>query len=199
MAEISVKRFTLGNLATNCYVLFNQESNLSIIIDPGANSKELFEFVKGKDISHILITHGHYDHTDGLENVKALTKGLITAHHSELVWLPSWPDLIIKEDCRISWGNTYIQVMHTPGHSPGGLCFLIGDLIFTGDTLFNGLIGHTGSPGSNREQLIISIKEKLFTLAEKTVVYPGHGSATTIGYEKAYNLFPKIKSYHPKN
>lgn len=197
MKEINVKVFTMGELNTNCYVIFRETDQSAVVIDPGAYSEDLLEFCRMFKVSYILVTHTHYDHVAGLNPIKSLTNAKIVVHSDEVRWLPEKPDVIISGDCELGWGEQIINVIHNPGHSPGGLSYVIGDFVFTGDTLMEGLIGPTDIPFSDRQQLITSIKDKLFVLNDELVVYPGHGNSTTIGFEKVNNPFPKIKDFRP--
>lgn len=106
-----------------------------------------------------------------------------------------WPDILLYGDEKITIDKHTIRVLHTPGHSPGSVSYAMEEYVFTGDTLMAGLIGPTEIPGGNREQLKLSIKEKLYMLHDETIVLPGHGDSTIIGYEKKTNVFPNIKSY----
>lgn len=195
MTSITVKQFTSGQLNNNCYVLVDNTANSGIIIDPGEGCGEVLVFCRELKVEYILVTHCHWDHVANLSELRSLTKAKVVVHQDETCWLPVKPDVVIKEDGPLGWGEKIISVIHNPGHSPGGLSYLVAGYVFTGDTLMAGLVGPTEIPGSNRQQLIQSVKQKLFTLEEDLVVYPGHGPATTIGYEKTHNCFPRIKKF----
>lgn len=163
---------------------------------------------------YILLTHCHFDHILGLNEIKKYTDAPVVAHHSEADWLidpdlngsnltknrvvSEYPDILLNGDESLTCGSITIKVIHTPGHSPGSTCFLINDhYLFTGDTLLTGMVGPTNIPFGDRELLVDSIRNKLFSLAGDILVYPGHGRETSIEYERKHNLLPNIKvKYH---
>ncbi|MCD7722137.1 MAG: MBL fold metallo-hydrolase [Prevotellaceae bacterium] len=214
--NITVKRFVLNPVGVNCYVVSDAKGT-GVIIDPGACSREEFseirQYVEGEGIrlSHALLTHAHFDHVFGLDFVYE-TYGLKAECHAlEEQIYQSNPDLALELcgtrlplprvglDCtltdgqEIACGELRFKVIHTPGHTPGGLCFYSESegILFSGDTLFQGSLGRTDVPLGSWRQEKQSVREKLFTLPPETLVYPGHGPTTEIGYERMYNPYIK--------
>jgi hydroxyacylglutathione hydrolase len=210
MAEVfrvQVKRFVLGRLATNCYLVRCQSSKEAIVIDPGGDVEPILNYIKqeGLNLRYIVNTHGHADHIQGNGELKAATGAKIIIHQEDagMLDLPGknlsrytgeeftspQADCLVAEGDTITWGKESLQVLHTPGHTPGGIS-LVGDgIVFTGDTLFAGSVGRTDLPGGSMAKLLFSIKEKLLILPPDTKVLPGHGPETTIGSEKEHNPF----------
>jgi len=207
----SVKLWTqpLGPFQANTYVLSTEQGE-GIVIDPGMEPQPLLEYIRTLDIKAILLTHAHLDHIGGLEQVRELTQAPVYIHDLEAEWLytpelngsANMPFLGGPIRCRprdkglkdgevLHLAGLTLQVIHTPGHSPGSVSFYLKDegILISGDTLFAGSIGRTDFPGGDYPTIIRSIKEKLFTLPHETKVYPGHGPETTIGDEKRYNPF----------
>ncbi len=177
---MTVKQLIVGNLDTNCYIL--KTENIGIIIDPGAEPKRIIEAVAGDEIILILATHRHYDHITALKSVREATNARAAIH--PLDWMPEF-DLKLEGGQKIGFGQHVITVIHTPGHTPGGCCFFVEDILFSGDTLFLGGPGNTSFPGGSELAILKSIREKLLVLPDHTIVYPGHGPSTTIGKERS--------------
>ena len=191
-----------GLLGANSYLLTLDEKT-AVAIDCGG--EELFDYAlsKGLEIKYILLTHGHYDHIAGCK--KAVELGIqIGASENEVSLINSSDNLssmfgarlpqipvsfTFKDGDKISLCGIEFEIISTPGHTIGGVCFKVGNYLFTGDTLFCESIGRTDFPTGNSKQLISSIKEKLFTLDGDYIVYPGHEEETTISHEKKYNFF----------
>jgi len=201
------KRFVVGPLEVNCYVIADEETKEGVVVDPGDNVDEIFSFVEknGIKIKYIINTHCHFDHCGGNKKMKNLTNAELLIHEKEKPVLDRmdtsaqiWgfyvdrspePDRYLKDGEILKLGNLTIEVIHTPGHSPGGICLKIDSKVITGDTLFAGGIGRTDFPGGDYDTLMKSIKEKLFVLPEETEIYPGHGPSSTIRNEKYFNPF----------
>lgn len=206
-----VESFILGPVQTNCYLLtVSQEDGQEkgIIIDPGMNPAKLIKRIEGVHIEAILLTHAHFDHMGGVEEVRKLTGCPVYIHDLEADWLTDarkngsmrWEEVTgplvtdpaeyaLDEGQQLQLINHTFKVMHTPGHSPGSVSFLCGDQLFSGDVLFKSSIGRTDLPGGKEADLIYSIKQKLYVLDEATIVHSGHGPKTTIGYEKSHNPY----------
>ncbi|MFC1958817.1 MBL fold metallo-hydrolase, partial [Chloroflexota bacterium] len=178
-----------------------------IIIDPGAGANQILKRVEdlGLEIKSILLTHRHSDHIGALKEVKEATDAEIAIHADDAESLqtrhhfnpvshfsrqpPPSPDRLLKGGDSIDIGDLHFLVLHTPGHTQGGICLLGEGVVFTGDTLFNFGIGRSDLPGGNGSQLMDSIHTKLMVLPDNTVAYPGHGPHTTIGTERQGNPF----------
>ncbi len=177
---IDFVQLVVGGLQTNCYIV--KQGTNGIIIDPGDEPKKIINALTGLEINLILATHRHFDHIGVLKEVKKFTKARAAIH--PLDWTPDF-DLKLEDGQQIELGTARIKVIHTPGHTPGGCCFLVGNILFSGDTLFPGGPGNTAFPGGNEQVIYKSIREKLLVLPDETKVYPGHGPSTTIGQERA--------------
>lgn len=198
----------VGSYQANCYFLYNK-NNEAIIIDPGAQAKNIIDFVKERNfkVSKILLTHAHPDHFGAMREVrKALDVPAYISEDDEKLMEERCQtvmeslldlgigmddvkaDILFKDGDEIEFGDKKIKVILTPGHTPGGACFLLDNVIFTGDTLFRGSIGRTDLPGGDTDKIMESLKI-LMDLPYDTVVLPGHGSETTIGFEKQINPF----------
>ena len=199
-----LKKLIVGPFASNCYIVGFESDNEGMIIDPGASAKQILSTVKelGLNIRLIVLTHGHMDHIGAVKGVKEATGAEVAIHTDDARFLrrlslstiynfsfPSTPDRLLGDGDSIDVGDLHFTVLHTPGHSPGGICLLGHGVLFSGDTLFNYGIGRTDFPGASHNQLMNSIYTKLMTLPDDTVVYPGHGSDTTIGTERRTNPF----------
>ena len=185
-----------GMLQNNCYILSGDGKN-AVIIDPAGNYPKISGTLKDAGLSpaYVLLTHGHFDHIGA---VKQLQDGgaQVYLHRSDVDKIgargfgrvePFVPDCDLSDGQILKLAGLEITVIHTPGHTSGGICFLTNGLLFSGDTLFHGDVGRTDLPSGNYEQLIRSIKEKLFILPPETKVYPGHAESTTIGEETRNN------------
>lgn len=205
---MNIERIVSVDNNQNCYIVYD-DSLEGIVIDPGSDGEEIFDRIKklGIRIKYILLTHCHYDHIEGLGILRKLTGAEVVASFECNLGIQSASinlsmlfsdqiseepaDLIINDSDIIKAGNMEIKVITTPGHTKGGVCFLIDNELFSGDTLFLRSVGRTDFPGGSSATLIKSIKEKLYTLDDDTIVHPGHGNDTKIDYEKRYNMFVK--------
>lgn len=200
---------TTSPIGTNTYVASDEETGKGFIVDPGSYTPGLKDLLKEKDISleYIILTHGHGDHIMGVPGLKADYPDIkVVAHEDEKQMLSDAKynvsaefgspteieaDIWVKDGDKMDIGNTELDFIHTPGHSPGGMCIYIAKegVLICGDTLFQGSIGRTDFPGGSFPVLKESIHKKLWPLPDDTKVYPGHMGATTIGYEKENNPF----------
>ncbi len=202
-----LKMLAVGPLATNCYILGDQESKEAVVIDPGGDFEDIAGQLRESDlkVKYIVLTHAHFDHTDALAQLKAATGAEVLIHALDADMLcsagqaqpftlesgrePCRADRTIKEGDRIKFGRHVLEVLHTPGHTRGGISLVTDKMIFVGDMLFSGSVGRTDLPGGSFQELMASIKNKLLTKADDCLVYPGHGPASTIGEEKRHNPF----------
>ena len=206
---MEIKRYPLGALWTNCYVVTDSEG-VCFVVDPGGDPKELLADLEAKNttIDCVLLTHGHCDHIMGSDQVREKAKKGLGIHKGDqdcltngrsnlsdhfgdpLSFQPA--DFFISDGQDISIGKMNVRVIHTPGHTAGGCCFLVTEgedkLLLSGDTLFARSIGRSDFPGGDEDVLIDSLR-KLAKLADDTPVYPGHGPSTTIGDERTHNPF----------
>lgn len=201
-----LKKLLVGPLASNCYIVGSEATKEGMIIDPADEAEKILRSVKesGLKISLIVLSHGHPDHVGALKEIKEATGAEVVIHTDDAESLqqsflgflfglsypaPPPPDRLVKEGDSIDIGNLHFEVLHTPGHTPGGICLLGHGVLFSGDTLFNYGIGRYDLPGGNYNQLMDSLQTKLMALPDETIVYPGHGPETTIGTERRENPF----------
>lgn len=206
-----VQMFTVGRFLTNCYVAACEKTREAIIIDPGFDNRKeaekIFEFANANALTlrFIVNTHGHPDHTCGNRMVKKIFAVPILIHEYDAYMLGenskriarffgfesfSPPaDMLLHNGDTIKFGKVTLKALHTPGHSRGSISLLSEKEIFTGDTLFAGSIGRTDFPESSEHDMMISLRNKLATLPDYFIVYPGHGPTTTVGEEKRSNPF----------
>ncbi len=202
-----IEKLTVGRLEANCYILGCSNSKKAVVIDPGGNAELISQTVKslGLDVQYIINTHGHMDHASANGEVKEALGGEIAIHRLDAPLLEASahrfslyaskeekvvpPDLLLEDGDDLEFGDCRINILHTPGHTPGGICLSIDDVLFSGDTLFSGSVGRSDFPGGSHDDLIEGIKEKILTLPDNTRVLPGHGPETSIKTEKQSNPF----------
>ncbi|MCG6944607.1 MAG: MBL fold metallo-hydrolase [Deltaproteobacteria bacterium] len=195
--RIQINRLALGPFGTNSYILICQKTKESVVVDAPGETGMVVEELRKTQPQYILMTHDHFDHIGGLVELKTALQVPVASHLADAYDLPLEPDILCNDGDEISMGDVKLRVLHTPGHTPGSLCFLTDKYLIAGDTLFPGGPGKTQSPDDFR-QLVESITEKLFELPEGTQVYPGHGEATTIKEAKQqYEIF-SARPYDPK-
>ena len=200
-----IKRFVTGPLENNIYLLVDEKTKQAVLIDATALIPEIEDAVKetGSDVNFILLTHGHFDHIMGLNNLKEALDAQAVINKNDLVLSdnineftrmfnqpdskPPVYEKFVEDNDIIQVGDMVIKVITTPGHTEGGVCYLVDGNLFSGDTLFRESVGRTDLTGGSFEKLSDSIKNKLFKLPDDTKVYPGHGPMTTIEHEKQYN------------
>jgi glyoxylase-like metal-dependent hydrolase (beta-lactamase superfamily II) len=186
-----LKKLSVGIYQANCYILGCKDTNEGLVIDPGDEVQRIVREISssGLNVRYILATHGHFDHTGGARQLREITHAPFLIHALDATALNFQPDGNLTEGQELEIGVFTIKVLHTPGHSPGGVCLYAPGVVFTGDTLFAGSIGRTDFPGGDHRALLQGVIQKLFPLGDDLRVYPGHGPASTIGHEQRYNPF----------
>ena len=202
-----INTYVAGPVQANNYLVVDEVSKEAILIDCSDYVEEIIDYVKKNNlkVKYILLTHGHFDHVLGINRMNEVLGAKVYVHEGDkeqvvntravmtMFGLPTEgvenPKITttLSDAGELTLGNQVIKVIETPGHTPGGVCYLIGDCLFSGDTLFRGTIGRTDLPGGSFQQIKHSVKDVLFALDENIKVYPGHGEPTSIGYEKKFN------------
>ena len=198
-----LKTFREPPIENNNYLLIDEESKEAALIDCSAVDSRIKDALNeaGATLKYILLTHGHFDHVAGIRP----TDAKIVMHEDDLrilnqtnIYLPAFGipeitipkiDIYVKDGDVLKLGNTEIKVIHTPGHTQGGVCYLVENMLFSGDTIFCESVGRCDLEGGDFVQIVESIKTKIFTLPEGISIYPGHGKQTTVGWEKVHNQF----------
>jgi glyoxylase-like metal-dependent hydrolase (beta-lactamase superfamily II) len=203
------KMLAVGMLEVNCYILGDETTREAVVIDPGGDAPHILETLAAEklQLKTIINTHGHFDHVDANQALKDATGADIAIHSADAAMIhqpspealfftggrlnTSYADIILQENDILQFGKYRLKVLHTPGHTPGGISLLLeGEpTVYVGDLLFAGSIGRTDFPGGSLEELIAAVRTKIFPLGDNYVVFPGHGPATTVGQEKKYNPF----------
>jgi len=203
---MKIETVVVGPLQVNCYIVYDEKSRDALVIDAGDEPDKILKFVRRENLNvhYLVCTHAHFDHTGGISVVKEKTGAKILLHLDDLeiylsveaqgaIWgfnivQPPHPDLFVQEGAEVTAGDVTLKVMHTPGHSPGGICLAAPGIIFSGDTVFAGSIGRTDFFGGSIDALKVSFK-KILSFPSETVIYPGHGNWTTVSDEWKQNFF----------
>ena len=204
---MAIQTFVVGPLQSNSYLVVDERSRRAAVIDPGMEGESVLEAVRreGLRVESVIITHGHFDHVFSCATFTAETGAPVIMHPNDVPLLlempetarffgfkappPPQPDRLVREGDVIKVGELTLRVLETPGHTPGGISLSLDGAVFVGDTLFAGSVGRTDLHGGCLEALLQSIRTRLLTLPDSTVVYPGHGPATSIGVERRDNPF----------
>lgn len=203
-----IKNFYTGPLSVNSYVVTDEKTKKTFMVDPGGHNTDMVNYIKENelDLEYIILTHAHGDHIGGVPDMKKEfpnTKLLGCIYDKEMFenaklnmssMIYGYPveftaDKYVADGDIMKIGEMELKFFHTPGHTPGGMCIQLEDVVFSGDTLFEQSIGRTDFPGSSFQAIVKSIHEKLFVLPDSTKVLPGHMGTTTIGFEKENNPF----------
>jgi hydroxyacylglutathione hydrolase len=203
---MKIRNIPVGPLQVNCFVVYDEERNDAIVIDPGDEPEKIVGFIKAGKllVSSIVCTHSHFDHVGAVRKLKEATGAPVMIHKEDLdifmhaeeqatLWglsieQPSEPDSYLLEGDEIVAGDLRFRVLHTPGHSPGGICLYGHNVIFTGDTIFAGSVGRTDFPGGSYDTLKKSFA-RIISLPPETKIFSGHGPETSVGRERTSNFF----------
>ncbi|GAB4288525.1 MAG: MBL fold metallo-hydrolase [Coriobacteriia bacterium] len=200
-----VERIVCGPLETNCWLVGDDEGGPLVVIDPAGDAEKVAARIAERDVGCVVLTHGHFDHLGAADEIRDLTGAPLLVHEADAAAIVSpegsggtlfgfdhrtaAPDRTLADGDRIDSGELTLEVVHTPGHTPGSICLLGEGHLFSGDTLFSGSVGRTDFPGGDARALRRSIGERLTPLPDETVVHPGHGPDTTIARERRVNPF----------
>lgn len=205
---MKIIKIPAGIYAANSYIVYSENTLKSIVIDPGGDAETIFKNIKDNnlDVKYIVLTHGHGDHIGAVEKLRDILNAKLLIHKDDVNMIKNpemnlsnmmvravslEPDEVLKDGDKIQVGDLEVEVIHTPGHTRGGICLKIDGHLFTGDTLFKRSIGRTDLSGGDYNALINSINNNILTLEDNTVVLPGHGENSTIGEEKTLNPYLK--------
>jgi hydroxyacylglutathione hydrolase len=193
---IQIDRLTLGPFDTNSYILTCPLTRDSVLVDVPAEASKILKALDETNPKYILITHNHMDHLGALTEIKSKLRIPIGAHRLDAKGLPLRPEILLEDGEKVPCGKTSLKVLHTPGHTPGSLCFLSGNRLIAGDTIFPGGPGKTRSP-TDLKLIIESITSKIFVLPDDTAIYPGHGDSTVLRKEKEEFAIFSSRSHDP--
>ena len=206
MGKLTIQSFAVMPFDENCYVV-SDETGEGVVIDPGGMAKQILSYIREAKLSikAVLDTHGHCDHIGANDEIRDETGAPLYIHNEDAAMISDMKlnlsafmgfrvisrpaEHLLSEGDKISFGQTELEVIHTPGHTKGGVCFVGEGVAFTGDTLFAGSIGRSDFPGGSEVELIGNIKKKLLVLPDETKVYSGHGPSSEIGWERQCNPF----------
>lgn len=194
---VQIDRLKLGPFDTNSYILTCPLTGDSVLVDAPGEASEILKATKGTTPRYILITHNHMDHIGALPELKSRLRITIGAHRLDAKGLPLRPEILLEDGEKVSFGKMSLKVLHTPGHTPGSLCFWVGNYLISGDTIFPGGPGKTKSP-TDLKLIIESITSKIFVLPDDTAIYPGHGDSTILRKEKEEFAIFSSRPHDPK-
>ena len=203
---MNVRQIPVGPLQTNCFIISCDHTSQAIIVDPGDISQILLDTINPLDIAGVYLTHGHFDHIGGVNRIISETGAPLFIHKNDSIMLSDprangagmfggdvlveHPATYLKEGDNVEFGECALKVLHTPGHSKGSISFYAeGEFVIAGDTLFRMSVGRWDLPGGDYDTLMSSLRKAFLPMPDNTVVYPGHGEATTVGFERLHNQF----------
>jgi hydroxyacylglutathione hydrolase len=193
VARLSIQKIHVGEKDTNCYVVADSDVKEAVVIDPGDDAPKILGQLRGLTVRWICFTHAHSGHTGAKEPIKSATQAPTAMHLADATAHLKSADRYLVAADTLAFGGFELQVLATPGHTPGGLSFKVGNHVFSGDTLLAGKIGRVDLPGSSPQQMLLSLHGQLLVLPDNTVVYPGHGANTTIGQERISNPYLRLR------
>jgi glyoxylase-like metal-dependent hydrolase (beta-lactamase superfamily II) len=193
---VRIERLTLGPYATNSYILTCPDTGDGLLVDAPAEGSAIMRAAKHTKATHILVTHSHADHIGALSELKSRLRVPVAIHRLDMKALSVKPEILLEDGQEVAFGKARLKVIHTPGHTPGSLCFLVGKHLLSGDTLFPHGPGRTNTP-ADLTRIIGSITGRLFVLSDDTEVYPGHGNSTILAKEKEEFAVFSARSHDP--
>ena len=201
---MEIKTLIVGPIQENCYIASDPESKEAVVIDPGDEADMIIDYIKAHElkVKYILLTHGHHDHIGAVAEVQKATEAAVAIHADDQAMLTDMnknlgdivlapADLILHNNDVLSFGQNHLRVIYTPGHTQGGCCFYEAaqKVCFTGDTLFKGTVGRTDLYGGDYGAILVSVRERLAIVSDECAIYPGHGPASTMAYERKVNPY----------
>lgn len=180
---VTLQVLPVGEYATNCYLLTCPETGQALLVDPGADPEAVLALCEGLQVTRILLTHGHFDHLLGLDEVRAALGGPVGVHPADAAAFGVAADFELRDGMRLRVGHRFVRVVHVPGHTPGSVALRFDRRALVGDAVFPGGPGHTDTPAALRT-LLLSLQRTVFTWPDDTLLYPGHGDPTTVRAER---------------
>ncbi len=193
---LRIERIETAPFGTNAYIIACESTNESVLIDAPGDADKIKDRLKDTILQCILMTHSHIDHTRALRRLKQELNVPVAAHPQDAEQIPVDAEMLLSDGNIVSFGNVTLEVLHTPGHTPGSVCFLTGKYLIAGDTLFPGGPGKTGTPADFR-QIVTSLEQKIFVLPDDVRIYPGHGDTTVLGKEREEFAAFSSRSHDP--
>jgi glyoxylase-like metal-dependent hydrolase (beta-lactamase superfamily II) len=191
--KLQIRKVHVGDQGVNSYIVACAATKECIVIDPGANSEKILANLEGAVVRAILLTHAHPGHVGAKDALKDATGAPVGMHLADAKLYLKAAERYLADGDTVPFGQFVCEVIATPGHSPGGLCFKVGNHLFSGDTLLAGGVGRMDIPNAVGQQLLLSLHTRLLALPDNTVVYPGHGKNTTVGAERVSNPYLRLR------
>jgi hydroxyacylglutathione hydrolase len=193
VAQLGIQKVHVGAKDTNCYVVTCTQTRQTVVIDPGDDPTKIQRQLGSLPVAWIVFTHAHPGHVGAKDAIKSATGAPTAMHLADATAQLKSADRYLIDGDSLPFGQFALQVIATPGHTPGGLSFRVGNHLFTGDTLMAGRIGRVDLPGSSPPQMAMSLQARLLALPDNTVIYPGHGANTTVGTERISNPYLRMR------